>query len=133
MIDVENSVLQAIGTAIGTSATLVNEPVEAPAQYPCVSVVEADNVICVETIDSDGEENHVDVVYEINVYSNDATNRTGQAKGIFLDIDDVMSNLGFLRIAKNPISSSVPAFYQIMAKYSARVSKNNEIYKIDKI
>ena len=51
-----------------------------PSKFPFVSLVEADNTTRTDTIDSGSFENHVNVMYEVNVYSNKSGGRKAECR-----------------------------------------------------
>ena len=73
MIDIENQIVDMLIKALREqfkSIYVYGEAVDTPAGYPCVTIVEQNNSVAQQYIDSGGIENAVDVMYEINVYSN---------------------------------------------------------------
>ena len=78
MIDVENVIFTRLATAIRSAfsgISVYGEYIETPASFPCVTVVEADNRVLESTRDLSGVEHYAKVMYEINVYTNDANGR----------------------------------------------------------
>ena len=94
MIDVENIIFTNVATAVRAAfsgISVYGEYVEAPAAFPCVTIVEADNAVYERTRDLNGIEHHAAVMYEVNVYTNDAQAKKTKAKAIANVIDNVMS------------------------------------------
>ena len=75
-------------------------------------------------------ENHVDVMYELNIYSNKTKGKKSECKVIAAFIDSIMSSLGFDRIMLTPIPNMEDAtIYRMAGRYKAIVSKNNTIHR----
>ena len=75
-------------------------------------------------------ENHAEVMYELNVYSNKAKGKKAECKEIAAFIDSKMSALGFTRIMLTPIPNMDDAtIYRMTGRYKALISKNNEIFR----
>jgi hypothetical protein len=73
MIDVENEIFSIIAKAVRNvypDIYMVGEYVQSPPKFPCVSLVEMDNSAYTRTQTSSSVENHVELMYELNVYSN---------------------------------------------------------------
>ena len=106
MIDIETQVFNKIATRIRAEydpVTVYGEYVRAPSVFPSVMVTESDNYPLERTQTSDNVENHVVLVYEINVYSNKQAGKKTQCKDIFKLVDEEMSKMGFTRTSLNPI------------------------------
>ena len=83
LIDIENIVFTNLATAIRTAyptASVYGEFVEVPASFPCISIVEADNRVLERTRDLDGVEHYAQLMYEINIYTNDTSGKKTKAK-----------------------------------------------------
>lgn len=137
MIDIENIIFTDIATAVRaafTGVTLYGEYVEAPASFPCVTVVEADNAVYERTRDLDGIEHHAKVMYEINVFTNDAQAKKTKAKAIANVIDKVMSDRKFTRTFRGQTPNVDRSIYRITMRYQAvvreGVEKNGTIYHV---
>lgn len=133
MIDVENMIFNAVATAVRDKypdVYMVGEYVKSPQQFPSVSLVEMDNQSYQRTEDSGSAENHVSVMYEINVYSNKSVGKKAECKEIAALIDEQMLALGFARTMLQPVPNLDDAtIYRILGRYSAVISKNNMIYR----
>lgn len=124
MIDVENIIFTALATAIRTAypgASVYGEFVEIPASFPCVSIVEADNRVLERTRDLDGIEHYAQIMYEINVYTNDANGKKSKAKAIANLIDTEMSGMLFTRTYRGQTPNIDRSIYRITMRYSAVV------------
>ncbi len=133
MIDVENEVFNRIATKLREQfdpISVYGEYVKSPAVFPAVMIEEKANSIYQKSQDSGNVENHVSVMYEVNVYSNKQTGKKSECKAIFKVIDDEFATMGFTRILKEPISNLEDAtIYRLVGRYTAVVSKNKEIYR----
>lgn len=137
MIDVENQLFQAVATALRArfpSIYVTGEYVRSPASFPCVSIEEKNNTIWRNGRDSSTLENFAEVMYEINVYSNKSVGKKTECKTIAAFIDETLANMGFTRIALNPIPNAADAtIYRMVGRYRAIVAKDGEndflIYK----
>lgn len=124
MIDIENIVFTALSDAIHTiypTATVYGEYVEAPAAFPCVTIVEADNAVYERTRDLDGIEHYARVMYEVNVYTNDVNGKKSKAKQISNLIDAKMSEMLFTRTFRGQTPNIDRSIYRITLRYSAVV------------
>ena len=133
MIDVESEVFNAVATDVRAKYPdiyMVGEYVKTPPRFPCASLVEMDNQSYQRTEDSGSAENHVSVMYEVNVYSNKTSGKKSECKAIATLIDNELATLGFSRTMLQPIPNMDDAtIYRIMGRYKAVVSKDNVIYR----
>ena len=132
MIDIENIVFDRIARAIKVEypkAHISSEYVKSPPRFPSISIVETDNSVY-ERTQSNTIENHADVTYEVNIYSNKSSGKKSECKAIATLIDNEFATLGFSRRMLQPIPNLDDAtIYRMVGKYGAVVSKNNEIYR----
>lgn len=109
-------------------AFTTSEYVSAPASFPSVSIMEANNVTDTSRNDSSLEENASIVTFDVKVFSNLRHGAKRQAKDIAQIIDGVLQPLNFNRVSmvmsSNPSQSSV---FSISARYVASVSKDGII------
>lgn len=133
MIDFENCIFSTVSDPVRTKYTKAiitsEDIVEMPATFPAISIVEVDNYVNRNTSDSGSIENHVRVVYEVNVYSNLKSKKRSQCKEIISMIDDEFIKLGFERMSKQPISMGNTELYRMVARYQAVISKDGVIYR----
>jgi hypothetical protein len=76
------------------------ESLPIPESLPAVSVVQISNNTYMKSRDYNLE-NHVDTIYESNVYSNLTNGKKKQCKDIFQVVDSVFISKGFRRIMYN--------------------------------
>ena len=133
MIDVENTVFDAVATAVRAKYPeiyMVGEYVKTPSRFPCVSLMEMDNQSYQRTEDSGSSENHASVMYEVNIYSNKTIGKKSECKALATLIDEQMLALGFARTMLQPIPNLDDAtIFRMVGRYSAIISKDKQIYR----
>ena len=133
MIDIENAVFNQVATRVREvfpDIFMVGEYVNSPSSFPAVSLIETDNSTRVETIDSGSNENHANVMYEVNVYSNKTVGKKSECKEIMALIDEEMLAMGFSRVTLTPVPNEYDStIYRMVARYRAAVSSKHEIYR----
>lgn len=133
MIDVENEIFDAVAEKLRESYPgiyVVGEYVKTPPSFPCVSLVEMDNQMYQQTEDSGSSENHVSVMYEVNVYSNKQFGKKKECKEIASLIDEQMLRFGFARTMLQPIPNLNDAtIYRMLGRYTAVISKDKVFYR----
>nr|DAI82253.1 MAG TPA: amylase [Caudoviricetes sp.] len=132
MIDIEPEVFDDVSKAVRNeypNVYMTGEYVRVPPSFPCVSLIEADNQIYRNTRDSGHIENHVQVIYEVNVYSNKTKWKKTECKAIISLIDSRMESLGFTRIILTPVPNEQDGIYRMVGRYRAIVSRDKTIYR----
>lgn len=132
MIDIEYEMFDSIVKNLReqfSDIAVSGEENRVPAKFPFVSIVEADNSTFTRTQDSGSNENHANLMYEINVYSNKSSGKKSECKQIFSAIDCILLDFGFTRITKRPISMDDATIYRMIGRYTAVVSKEKMIYR----
>lgn len=132
MIDIESEVFDDVSKVVRKeypNVYMTGEYVRVPPSFPCVSLIEVDNQIYRNTRDSGHLENHVQVIYEINVYSNKTTGKKTECKAIISLIDSRMESLGFTRTILTPVPNEQDGIYRMVGRYRAIVSRNKTIYR----
>ena len=127
MIDIENVIFTRIAQLVRSEfqgASVYGEYVEVPASFPCITIVEADNKVYENTRDLDGIEHHAQVMYEINIYTNDSSGKKSTAKAIANVIDSAMSDMLFTRTFRGQTPNVDRTIYRITMRYQAVVSEN---------
>ena len=119
MIDCENEVYTRIARVLRDKFPGINiagEYVNAPSNFPHVSITQSDNSVVSEQMTGSAE--MAQVMFEINIYSNKADGRKTECKSIAKVIDDVMFKMNFKRMALTPIPNMEDAtIYRIVARY----------------
>lgn len=129
MIDIENIVFTNVATALRTAfsgISVYGEFVEVPASFPCVTIVEADNKVYERTRDLDGVEHYAEIMYEINIYTNNGNGKKTMAKSIAQEIDTVMSGMLFTRTFRGQTPNIDRTIYRITMRYSGVVREGIE-------
>ena len=133
MIDIENAVFNTVATKVREQFPdiyMVGEYVKSPSTFPAVSLMEMDNATRTDTIDSGANENHANVMYEVNVFSNKTTGKKSECKTIIALIDQEMLALGFVRATLTPVPNmNDSTIYRMVGRYRATVSADNKIYR----
>ncbi len=133
MVDIETEIFTGIATKLrnkyGAKFTVYGETVLAPSEFPCACIEESDNYAYSQSRDSSSNENHAELVYDVNVYSNKRNGKKAECKEILATIDEYFTDVGFTRITKNPISLDDATKYRLFARYSAVASHNGKIYR----
>ena len=133
MIDIENKVFHRVSTKVREkfpNIFMTGEYVRSPSSFPAASLVEMDNASREDTIDSGSNENHANVMYEVNVYSNKKTGKKSECKAIIALIDAEMLAMGFVRSTLTPVPNEYDStIYRMVARYRATVSADHTIYR----
>lgn len=133
MIDIENEVFDRVAKRVSEqfpNIFMTGEYVKSPSSFPAASLVEMDNSIRESTVDSGSNENHANVMYEVNVYSNKTTAKKTECKKILALIDTEMVAMGFVRSTLTPIPNEYDStIYRMVARYRAAVSADYKIYR----
>ena len=133
MIDIENPVFDRVASRVREQFPgifMTGEYVSSPPSLPAASGMEMDNSVREDTIDSGSNENHANVMYEWNCYSNKATGKKSECKKIMALIDEEMLAMGFARVALTPVPNEYDStIYRMVVRYRATVSSNHKIYR----
>ena len=132
MIDLENEIFDTLSDALTTkysSISVYGEYVKSPASFPAVMIEEKGNSVFIPTQDSSSLENHVSLMYEVNVYSNKKFGKKTESKAIFATLDSEFQKLGFTRTMREPIPNLNDAtIYRMVGRYTA-VASTDTIYR----
>ena len=133
MINVESDVFNIVSIAIKTvypDLYISGEYVKSPPKFPAVSLVEVDNSAYTRTQTDSNVENHAELLYEVNVYSNKKSGKKSECKEIAALIDNELAALGFSRTMLQPIPNMDDAtIYRMTGRYRAVASKDNTIFR----
>ena len=133
MINVESEVFDIIATKIKSEypdAYVVGEYVKSPPRFPSVSIVEIDNSAYDRTQTSSNLENHAEILYEVNIYSNKTSGKKSECKAIASLIDNEFATLGLSRTMLQPIPNMDDAtIYRMTGRYRGVVSKEKVVYR----
>lgn len=133
MINVENEIFDRVAKSVRNaypSVFISGEYIRTPSKFPFVSLIEMSNTAYDKTQSSGGLENHVSVMYEVNVYSNKTSGKKSECKAIAALIDNELATLGFSRTMLQPIPNMDDAtIYRMTGRYTAVISKEKVIYR----
>lgn len=133
MINIESEIFNIIAKVVREKYPdiyITGEYVKIPPKFPCVSLIEMDNSVYTKTQSSDSVENHAELMYELNVYSNKKSGKKSECKAIASLIDDELAALNFSRTMLQPIPNMDDAtIYRILGRYRMVASKDKQIYR----
>jgi len=126
VISPESLLFTIIATAVREAfpgSYVAGEYVSQPPRFPAVNIVEMDNFPVRSTMTNVSIENTVQVVYEVNVYSNLTKGKKAECKAIAALVDTEFMKLGFKRLLLNPIQNMNDAtIYRMYARYRGEVA-----------
>lgn len=133
MIDIENEVFDRVAKRVREQFPdiyMAGDYVKSPSSFPAAFLVEMDNSIRASTMDSGSNENHVDVMYEAQTYSNKTVGKKSECKAIMALIDEEMTAMGFVRSTLTPVPNEYDStIYRMVGRYRAAVSADHKIYR----
>ena len=137
MIDMESEIFGEISEKLYEAFAVkcpdlfvTSEFVQSPSSFPCVSIIEVDNAVFRNSQTQDGHENHVAVMYEVNVYSNKTIGKKAECKELTAFVDELMLKMNFTRIMCEPVPNYAEAtIYRMLGRYRAVISKNKTIHR----
>lgn len=99
---------------------VTGEYIDAPPQFPAVSIVEGDNYIDTDKMSSKPNEEYSVIMYEVEVYTNKDVGKVQQARNILESIDAILYDLNFTRISMTPVPNMANrSIYRLAARYRA--------------
>lgn len=137
MIDIEDDIFDEVSEKVYAAfekkcpdLLMMSEYVKSPSSFPFISLVEIDNATFRNTQSTDGNENHVAVTYELNVYSNKTSGKKTECKALAGFIDEILLGMNFTRTMLEPVPNQDEAtIYRMLGRYRAVISKNKTIYR----
>lgn len=137
MIDIEDDIFDEVSEKVYAAfekkcpdLLMMSEYVKSPSSFPFISLVEIDNATFRNTQSTDGNENHVAVTYELNVYSNKTSGKKAECKALAGFIDEILLGMNFTRTMLEPVPNQDEAtIYRVLGRYRAVISKNKTIYR----
>ena len=134
MIDIENELYTVIATKLRSDFTGItiysSESTTIEETFPVVTIIEQNNSIRQSTATTDDYENHADLMYQVDVYSNKVSGKKSECKKIMKVIDDIFHSFNFKRTMMQPIPNLADrTIYRLTATYTAVVSKEKIIYR----
>lgn len=125
MIDIESKVFNDIAIALRqkyNGISVYGEYVEVPSAFPCVTIVMDNNSTYIGSLDERNRENHANVTFTVNVYSNLTSGKKSQAKDIANFVDEMLLDMKFTRSMMSQTPNIDRSIYRITAMYNAVVS-----------
>ena len=128
MIDHEDQVFSIIATALRSeygagNIFVTGEYVAQPPKFPAVMIVQMDNAVHQRAMDTASVEHAVDVMYQVDVYSNLQKGKKKQAKEILASVDVQFAQMGFIRTYKNPVPNMNDAtIYRMTTRYKRLIT-----------
>lgn len=123
MIDCETEIFDHVQRKVRSvypGIYMTGEYVNAPSSFPCVSLEQKDNAVWRKSRDTTHGENHVTVMFELNVYSNKINGKKAECKAIAAVADEALKELGFTRMMLNPVPNLMDAsVYRLTGRYRA--------------
>lgn len=137
MIDIEDDIFDEVSEKVYAAfekkcpdLLMMSEYVKSPSSFPFISLVEIDNATFRNTQSTDGNENHVAVTYELNIYSNKTSGKKAECKALAGFIDEILLGMNFTRTMLEPVPNQDEAtIYRMLGRYRAVISKNKTIYR----
>lgn len=132
MIDAEAKIFSAVAaafTAAYPTGSRYGEAVDAPAEFPCLTLVEVDNATYQRSQDTDLKEHHATIVYEANCYSNKTGGAKQECKAIMALVDEQMQSMGLTRLFCNQIKNLDSKIYRMTARYRGVIGEDHRIYR----
>lgn len=100
----------------------------APPVFPAVSIVQKNNVTYQRTRDA-CLENHVIVMFQMDIYTNDKDNKERQAQEIRNAVSDLMVSKGFNRTMCEPTPNLADmSIYRITMRFTGIIGKDRFVY-----
>lgn len=126
MIDIEKLIYTPIAEALRKrfkGISVSGEYVNAPPKFPYVSIVEQDNYMSANRLDSSDREKFSTLMYEVNVYSDKAGSKKSVCREIMGVIDEMLYKRNFTRISLSPVPNMENGtIYRLVARYRAETN-----------
>lgn len=130
MIDIEPYLFTAVKNAVPNKVDCDTSWERTPSSFPRLTLSVEDNSVYEKTIDSGGNENHVSIMVEVNVYSNKATGKKQECKKIIAKADETLLALGLTRTFLKPTPNPEdPTVFRMTARYVGVADKDKNIYR----
>lgn len=130
MIDIENMLFTEMKKNLPKTVETGTMYASVQSKFPLATLMVMDNSVYEPFIDSARIENAVEIMVEVNVYSNKTSGKKEECKKLMKNIDGTLSGLNLVRISCQPTPNLEDAsVYRITARYRAIVDKNLMIYR----
>ena len=103
--------------------TIYGEYVPAPSGFPSVQIVEDDNYTYRRSQDGQLAEHNANLMYTVNVYTDNITGKKTLAKQIADTVDLTMQGMKFTRTMRSQIPNTDRTIYRITMRYEAVVAE----------
>ena len=104
---------------------VTGENIIAPTNLPAVSIVEADNYIDTNAMSTKADEEYSIVMFEVEIFTNQAGYKQTQARNILNFIDAILYDLNFTRLSVTPVPNMAnSSIYRLVARYRAETDGN---------
>ena len=132
MIDIESTVFDYVATALREEykgISVVSTSSDTPAKFPAVCLWEQDNSCYAPSQTAECRENHAQLMYQCEVYSNRQSGKKAQAREIAAFVDKKMQELGFIRTFGQPVPNVADmTIYRYTMRFSGIIGKDNIVY-----
>lgn len=132
MINAESTVFGTVATAFDVTfpkGGRYGEPVDTPAKFPCLTLVEDDNATYEKTQDTALTEHHATIMYTVNCYSNKTSGAKQECKAIMELVDAQMWKMGFTRMFCNQSKNMDSKIYRMTARYRAVINQKFQTFR----
>lgn len=120
MIDCENEVYTRVAQILRTAHSGINvtgDYANVPSSFPHVSIVQSDSLTVKGFTD---EEEMIQVVFDVDIYSNAKTGKKTEAKKISKTVSDAFFSMNFRRLHLMPVPNrDDPTIYRLTASFEA--------------
>lgn len=132
MIDIESTVFDYVATALREEykgISVVSTSSDTPAKFPTVCLWEQDNSCYAPSQTAECRENHAQLMYQCEVYSNRQSGKKAQAREIAAFVDRKMQELGFIRTFGQPVPNVADmTIYRYTMRFSGIIGRDNIVY-----
>lgn len=130
MIDIENMLFTKVKKALPKTVKTGAMYAKSQSEFPYVTLVVVDNTVYESFINSARIENAVDIMVEVNVFSNKISGKKEECKKLMKTVDETLSGLNLVRTFCQPTPNLEDAtVYRMTARYRAVVDKKLNIYR----
>ena len=131
--DIESIVIDDLNTLIKAqfpTALIRSTEEQRPTSFPFIHIRETDNYAHERTMTAQAKENHTNLTYTVDVYSNAPTGERAQARAVMGIVSKYFRGIGFYRISTrttpNPLDTNVE---RLTAMFNAVIDKNNHTFR----
>lgn len=118
--DLAEKIKETYPLAFITSSYLTSTPT-----FPAITIIQENNYIKNEYSDSGNKEHAVNVMFTVNVYSD---NGKIEVKKIMEIVCDEMNDLGFNRISLDTLPNIEDTIYRMVGRFNTVIDKNGIFY-----